>query len=62
MGEYLSKPDRKKNTEMGEAKGIRYIACGMQGWRRTMEDSHICNLELPGGNMFFGVFDGHGGK
>ena len=35
---------------------------GMQGWRRTMEDSHIAHINLePGGNSLFGVFDGHGG-
>lgn len=34
----------------------------MQGWRRSMEDSHITNLNLGDGNAFFGVFDGHGGQ
>ena len=33
----------------------------MQGWRNTMEDSHIAALELPNGVSFFGVYDGHGG-
>ena len=27
-----------------------------------MEDSHICNTSLGGGNSLFGVFDGHGGQ
>ena len=35
---------------------------GMQGWRKSMEDAHIANLDLPGGVSVFGVFDGHGGK
>ena len=36
---------------------------GMQGWRRTQEDSHIAHIGLePGGNCLFGVFDGHGGE
>ena len=36
---------------------------GMQGWRRTQEDSHIAHVGLePGGNNLFGVFDGHGGE
>jgi serine/threonine protein phosphatase PrpC len=35
---------------------------GMQGWRKSMEDSHIANLEMEGGVCVFGVFDGHGGK
>lgn len=34
----------------------------MQGWRNTMEDSHIAVLDLGDGNGFFGVYDGHGGK
>ena len=34
----------------------------MQGWRNTMEDSHIVDLDLGGGISFFGVYDGHGGK
>ena len=35
---------------------------GMQGWRRTMEDSHIAHTDLDNGVSLFGVFDGHGGK
>ena len=27
-----------------------------------MEDSHIADLKMQGGNSLFGVFDGHGGK
>jgi protein phosphatase 1G len=34
----------------------------MQGWRNTMEDSHIAELDLGNGVSFFGVYDGHGGK
>ena len=34
----------------------------MQGWRRTMEDSHIAQMNLTGNVSVFGVFDGHGGK
>jgi serine/threonine protein phosphatase PrpC len=34
----------------------------MQGWRNTMEDAHICELDLGDGVSFFGVYDGHGGK
>lgn len=33
----------------------------MQGWRNTMEDSHICHLDVEDGVHFFGVYDGHGG-
>lgn len=34
----------------------------MQGWRRSMEDSHIAHLNMDSGNALFGVFDGHGGQ
>lgn len=34
----------------------------MQGWRNTMEDSHIACLDLGNGVSFFGVYDGHGGN
>jgi hypothetical protein len=33
----------------------------MQGWRNTMEDSHIAEVDLGNGVSFFGVYDGHGG-
>ena len=34
----------------------------MQGWRNTMEDSHIAEIDLGNGVSFFGVYDGHGGN
>ena len=59
----MSKPDRNKETEKGASAEVRYVAVGMQGWRRSMEDSHISNVtDLGQGSSFFGVFDGHGGK
>ena len=63
MGEYLSVPNKEKKTETGEGGNVRFVACGMQGWRRTMEDSHIayCNIDNSGISIF-GVFDGHGGQ
>jgi len=61
MGEYLSTPNRAKDTETGENDRVRYVAMGMQGWRKSMEDAHIAHLDLPGGVSLFGVFDGHGG-
>lgn len=34
----------------------------MQGWRKSMEDSHITHLDVIEGEVsVFGVFDGHGG-
>lgn len=34
----------------------------MQGWRKTMEDTHITHLDMVKGFHLFAVFDGHGGK
>ena len=34
----------------------------MQGWRKTMEDTHIAHIDLVKGIHLFGVFDGHGGE
>jgi len=62
MGEYLSVPDTKKEFETGEGENVRFVAMGMQGWRRSMEDSHIAHVGLPNNVSLFGVFDGHGGQ
>ena len=63
MGEYLSQPNREKATENGSGGNVRYVAVGMQGWRKTMEDAHIAHVNFDGtGKSLFGVFDGHGGK
>jgi hypothetical protein len=63
MGEYLSKPDKNKDTEKGGSAEVRYVAVGMQGWRKSMEDSHISNVtDLGQGTSFFGVFDGEVSK
>jgi serine/threonine protein phosphatase PrpC len=62
MGSYLSSPIRVKKTLSGEDNRVRYASCEMQGWRNTMEDAKIVNLNLDNDTMLFGVFDGHGGK
>jgi serine/threonine protein phosphatase PrpC len=88
MGTYLSTPVTEKHSEEGESmeycdankKAIRHVAWGvvdMQGWRKSMEDSHVTQTNVPSicipveaGNCnsnetpsahVFGVFDGHGG-
>ena len=57
---------REKNPEPGSNEHFSWGACAMQGWRSSMEDSHICKkVEMPNKEdygMLFGVFDGHGGK
>ena len=68
MGGFLDKPDRTKETNVGnsDSAGMSWGAVGMQGWRSTMEDTHICeeveNVKTKETCMLFGVFDGHGGK
>lgn len=50
-------------AEFGHGVNLSYGMCGMQGWRRTMEDAHICAAKLHDRDdmSLFGVFDGHGG-
>ena len=41
---YLEKPDTRKFTSEGANKGsFNYATSGMQGWRHSMEDAHICS-------------------
>lgn len=70
MGPYLTVPNKEKHVEDGKNAKVTanftfqytFGACGMQGWRNTMEDSHIAAFEVKEGVSFFGVYDGHGGK
>lgn len=62
MGPYLSAPITEKKTSYGENSKVFYASSEMQGWRNTMEDAKIVNLNLDTDTMLFGVFDGHGGK
>lgn len=72
MGDYLATPVKEKKSEEAENgkvsirihlfDKIRYGLSSMQGWRRSMEDAHISNLDIGDGVAIFGVFDGHGGK
>ena len=63
MGNYLAQPNTEKNIVMKDCRrqGIKFTLCEMQGWRRQMEDSAICENDLGDGNSLFAVFDGHGG-
>lgn len=42
MGAYLDAPITDKNPVHGQNSMVAWGACGMQGWRCGMEDSHIC--------------------
>jgi len=60
MGNYLESPRTEKNTERhGLIAGIS----SMQGWRMSMEDTHIAaNMPNAEDHTLFAVFDGHGGE
>jgi protein phosphatase 2C family protein 2/3 len=66
MGQTLSAPATKKNTETGEDARFFFSVSDMQGWRITMEDAHAAVLDLDQqpdkSNSFFAVYDGHGGS
>ena len=69
MGAYLSSPITEKETFDGTGRGVRFGGCGMQGWRRTMEDAHLAETAVGAEGagagepaQLFGVFDGHGGS
>lgn len=62
MGVYLSAPDTRKQTIAGEDGRYAFGASEMQGWRTTMEDAKLVDLEVDRSTICLGVFDGHGGK
>lgn len=41
---------------------MSFAASEMQGWRISMEDAKLTNINLDDNTQLFGVFDGHGGK
>eukprot|EP00391_Amoebophrya_sp_Ameob2_P010483 CAMPEP_0178993800 /NCGR_PEP_ID=MMETSP0795-20121207/6910_1 /TAXON_ID=88552 /ORGANISM="Amoebophrya sp., Strain Ameob2" /LENGTH=597 /DNA_ID=CAMNT_0020685911 /DNA_START=541 /DNA_END=2334 /DNA_ORIENTATION=+ len=72
MGSYLSTPVTRKDSLDGVSVNNPHIAevagSSMQGWRKNMEDAHICLPDLSEevrnrwhGHSLFAVFDGHGG-
>lgn len=72
MGTYLSTPVTEKGQESGLCKEypLHWGVVDMQGWRKSMEDSHIAQTEVEvpphlhqdaNKAKVFGVFDGHGG-
>jgi hypothetical protein len=77
MGTYLSTPVLEKEEESGQdleclETPLAWGVVDMQGWRKSMEDSHIARTDVtppskleaslkPGNTKVFAVFDGHGG-
>eukprot|EP00759_Apiculatamorpha_spiralis_P013986 PhF_6_TR20779/c0_g1_i1/m.29825/K14803/PTC2_3; protein phosphatase PTC2/3 len=61
----LNAPVTDISTVIVESKedNVLSVTCGMQGWRRTMEDGHCSHINFVSpGHHLFGVFDGHCGK
>lgn len=75
MGTYLSTPNLEKDVDEGidydsTSTPVSWAVVDMQGWRKSMEDSHLAQTNVPtvGGDstldnvaQVYGVFDGHGG-
>ncbi|CAG9326602.1 unnamed protein product [Blepharisma stoltei] len=61
MGPYLSTPVTEKRSSSGNNSKISFGVSAMQGWRVSMEDAHLTNLNIDESTSCFGVFDGHGG-
>jgi protein phosphatase len=56
MGAMLPKPVTSTLIHRGGDKNLNYAVSSINGYRKSMEDSHSCYI---GTNYFFGVFDGH---
>ena len=61
MGDFLTTPNKSKESFDDENSFIRFGSSSMQGWRYRNEDAHINQLNNNNYDIF-GVFDGHGGK
>lgn len=78
MGQILSNPVIDKEHHQGNDNFTAFGLCSMQGWRMSMEDAHIVELNIWeedeskemdnlvtssfGHLAMYGVFDGHGGS
>ncbi|KAL3229274.1 Uncharacterized protein RNJ44_02361 [Nakaseomyces bracarensis] len=67
MGQILSNPVIDKEIEFGNDDLTAFAVCAMQGWRMSMEDTHVTRLNLNDKDSdadhiaLYCVFDGHGG-
>ncbi|AMD22650.1 HHL120Wp [Eremothecium sinecaudum] len=66
MGQILSNPVIDKEQRHGSDELTAFGLCAMQGWRMSMEDAHIVdlNISFEGSDdrvAYYCVFDGHGG-
>ncbi|KOH00041.1 Protein phosphatase 2C 2 [Saccharomyces pastorianus] len=66
MGQILSNPVIDKENHSGADSLTAFGLCAMQGWRMSMEDSHILEPNVMTKSdkdhiALYGIFDGHGG-
>lgn len=61
---YLNEPKKTKEIASGDSKLLSFGSAEMQGWRKSMEDAHVHQIEFDGdpNAALFAVFDGHGGS
>lgn len=67
MGQILSNPVVEKEFHADTDALTAFGLCTMQGWRMSMEDSHITEMNIASQSSkdhiaFYTVFDGHGGS
>lgn len=64
MGDTLGKPVTDKHTTVFATRHMTVAACGMQGWRKKMEDAHAIEFKVGSDSRaaFVAVFDGHNGS
>lgn len=61
MGNEIEGPVMLSIRNRGKSKAMSYGACEIQGWRKTMEDATIAQLNFEENASIFGICDGHGG-
>jgi protein phosphatase 2C family protein 2/3 len=64
MSSFRSKPVLVKHSFESETSQYHIAVSSMRGWRVTMEDAHLIDVDFDGPPTttgIFGVFDGHGG-
>ena len=61
MGQFLSTPSTEISNIQGNGKNILYYGGSIQGWRCSMEDKMITEVDINDKMHFFSVLDGHGG-
>lgn len=65
---YRNKPQLLKYSFESETSQYHVALSAMRGWRQSMEDSHLIDVDFDGEDPtgrdvgIFGVFDGHGGQ